>query len=160
MSLCFDRSDHRWRLGSVVRSGGSRRLLCFPLTCSKHYRCFVQMLVLCPFQNTPSTNIKEQPKYKTTQALRGNSWRNRADREWNLVPPPVIFFLIISRDTKTQVWRTNQITKKFLNCVLIFFSESVIQTDRICIFTLGYSGVFTLVTEEQRADNQNKHGRT
>ena len=51
-------------------------------------------------------------------------------------------------------------TKKFLNCVLIFFSESVIQTDRICIFTLGYSGVFTLVTEEQRADNQNKHGRT
>ena len=105
MSLCFDRSDHRWRLGGVVRSGGARRLLCFPLTCSKHYRCFVQMLVLCPFQNTPSTNINEQPEYKTTQALIGTSWKKRADREWNLFPSPVMFFLIISRDTKTKDWR-------------------------------------------------------
>ena len=49
-----DRSDH---LGARTRSQAESHLLCFhPLTCSKHYRCFVQMLVWCPFQNTPSTN--------------------------------------------------------------------------------------------------------
>ena len=43
--------------GARTRSQAESHLLCFhPLTCSKHYRCFVQMLVWCPFQNTPSTN--------------------------------------------------------------------------------------------------------
>ena len=148
MCRCFDSSDQRWRSGGVVRSGGARRLLCFPLICSKHYRCFVQMLVLCPFQNTPWTIIRDL-HYKLIN-IKQFTWSSRKIL--------LSFNQIKSSAPKTKDGQT--LPRKKLNCVPNFIRESVTQSDRICIFTLGYSGVFTLVTEEQRADNQNKHGQT